>query len=91
MHDSKDETDMDSREEWRTGSRKPPEDKMTTKDAGPAPKEKGEVKRTKSTDKKSVSCSMNLHHFVILTFEARMCDILGRNAVNGSTVLQRSS
>lgn len=59
---------------------------MTAKDAGPAPKEKGEVKRTKSTDKKSVSCSMNLHHLVILTFEAHVCDILGQNAVNGLMV-----
>lgn len=89
MHDSKDKTDMDPREEWRIGSRKPAEDKMTAKDAGPVPKEKGEVKRTKSTDKKSVSSSMNLHHLVILTFEAHVCDIIGRNAVNGSTVLQR--
>jgi hypothetical protein len=90
MHDSNDKTDMGSRAEWRSGSRKPPGDKMTTKDAGPVPKEKGEVKGTKSTDKKSVSCSMNLHHSVILTFEAHVCDILGWNAVNGSTVLQRS-
>jgi hypothetical protein len=89
MHDSKDETDMDPRTEWKFGSRKPLEDKMTAKDAGPTPKEKGEVKRTKSTDKKSVSCSMNLHHLAILTFEAHVCDILGRNAVDGLTV-QRS-
>jgi hypothetical protein len=76
MHDLKDKTDMVPR---ATGSRKPPEDKITAKDAGPASKEKGEVKRTKSTDKKSVSCSMNLHrHLVILTFEAHLCDILGR-------------
>jgi hypothetical protein len=83
MHDPNDKTDLDPR---TTGSRKPPGDKMTAKDAGPAPKEKGEVKRTKSTDKKSVSCSMNLHHLVILTFEAHVCDILGQNAVNGLMV-----
>jgi hypothetical protein len=83
MHDPNDKTDMDPR---GIGSRKPPGDKMTAKNAGPASKEtKG--KRTKSTDKKPVSCSMNLHrHLVILTFEGHLCDILGRNTVNGLTV-----
>ena len=83
MHDAKDKTDMDPGAEWAARNKKPPEDKMTAKDALPASKEKGKVKRTKSTDKKSVSCSMNLHHhLVMLTFEAYLCDILGRNAVN---------
>jgi len=86
MHDPKDKADMDPRAEWATRNRKPPEDKMTAKDALSAPKEKGKVKGTKSTDKKSVSCSMNLHHLVMLTFEAHLCDILGRNAVNGLMV-----
>ena len=90
MHDPKDMTDMEPRVERKIGSRKPPEDKMTAKDAGPASKENGGVKRAKSTDKVPVGCSMNLHHLVILTFEAYVCDILGRNAVNGLTVLQRS-
>jgi hypothetical protein len=57
MHDSKDKTDMDPTAEWAVRNRKPPEDKMTAKDALPASKEKGKVKRTNSTDKKSVSCS----------------------------------
>jgi hypothetical protein len=87
MHDPKDKTDMDPTAEWASGNRKPPEDKMTAKDALPASEGKGKVKRTKSTDKKSVSCSINLHHhLVMLTFEAHLCDILGRNAVNGLTV-----
>jgi hypothetical protein len=87
MHDPKDKTDMDPTAEWAAGNRKPPEDKMTAKDASPASEGKGKVKRTKSTDKKSVSCSMNLHHhLVMLTFEAHLCDILGWNAVNGLMV-----
>jgi len=86
MHYLKYKTDMDPREE-RAARRKPPEDKMTAKDALPAPKEKGKVKGTKSTDKKSVSCSMNLHHpLVMLTIEAHLCGILGGNAVNGLMV-----
>ena len=84
MHDPNDKTDMAPR---AARNRKPPEDKMTAKDALSAPKEKGKVKRTKSTDKNPVSCSMNLHHhLVMLTSEAYLCDILGRNAVNGLMV-----
>jgi hypothetical protein len=90
MRDLEDMTDMEPTPEWRIGSRKLPEDKMAAKDAGPASKEKGKAKRTKSTDKTPVSCSMNVHHLVILTFEAHVCDILERNAVSGLTVLQRS-
>jgi hypothetical protein len=91
MHDSKDKTDMDPTTDWASCNRKPPEDKMTAKDALPASEGKGKVKRTKSTDKKSVSCSMNLHHHLaMLTFEAHLCDILGRNAVNGFDGIQRS-
>jgi hypothetical protein len=87
MHGRKDKTDMDPTVDWKTRNKKPPEDKMTAKDALPAPKEKGKVERTKSTDKKSVSCSLNLHHhLVMLTFEALLCDILGRNAVSGLMV-----
>lgn len=87
MHNPKDKTDMDPTVDWATRNRKPPEDKMTAKDALPASKDEGKVKRTKSTDKKSVSYPMNLHHHsVMLTFEAHLCDILGRNAVNGLMV-----
>ena len=91
MHDSKDKTDLDPTGEWAISGRKPPEDKMTAKDAGPASKEKGKVKSTKSTDKKSVSCSMNLHHLVVLTFEAHLCNILRRNAVNGLMVYNEAT
>jgi hypothetical protein len=86
----KDETDMEPTAEWAARNRKPPEDRMTTNNALPASKEKRMVKRTKSTNKNPVSCSMNLrHHLVMLTFEAHLCDTLGRNAVNGLMVYNK--
>jgi len=87
MHDPKDKTDLDPRAGRAIDRRKPPGDRMTAKDAAPAPKEKEKVKKAESTDKKSVRCSMNVHrHLVILTFEAHVCDILGGNTVNGLMV-----
>ena len=87
MHDPKDKIDLDSTGEWAIRGRKPPDDKMTAKDAGSASKEKGKVKRTKSTDKKSVSCSIeSTSSFSHTNTRSTTVRYLRTNAVNGLTV-----
>ena len=87
MHDTKDKIDLDPTGEWAIGGRKPPEDKMTAKDAGSVSKEKGKVKRTKSTDKKSVSCSIECtSSFSHTNTRSTTVRYLRTNAVNGLTV-----
>ena len=74
-------TDLEPTVDWAARHRKPPEDKMTAKDALPASEKKGKLKGTKSPHKKPVSCSVNLRHH-LLTSEDHLRDILRRNGVN---------
>jgi hypothetical protein len=86
-HDSKDKIDLDPTREWGIGITKPPDNKMTAKDVELASKETGKVKRTKSTDKKPVSCSMNIHHYPGHTnIQSTTARYLRMNAANGLMV-----